>query len=100
MYDLSEIWLHHVTVEGIEETASAPASRPRRRRRASSVKCIAGERAAPPEDCGGPAEYEDFLRALAHPNHVRHAEMWEWSTGTFDPDQFVVADINRRLGAL
>jgi Plasmid pRiA4b ORF-3-like protein len=48
-------------------------------------RCIAGKRACPPEDCGGPWGYGDFLEAIQNPNHEQHEKMLEWSGGTFDP---------------
>ena len=51
-------------------------------------RCIAGRRACPPEDCGGPWGYADILEALADPAHERHTELTEWLGGEFDPDAF------------
>lgn len=100
-YDLADCWLHTISVERIEAEAPSQGGRSLRpRRKRNAVTCLDGARAAPPEDCGGPASYDDFLRALAHPNHVRHAEMSEWSRGIFDPEQFDAAFVNRRLAAL
>src|SRR5258708_25205913 len=31
-------------------------------------RCIAGERAGPPEDCGGPEAFKELLHSLKHPN--------------------------------
>jgi hypothetical protein len=44
VYDFGDNWKHLVTVEDIAAPASARHFMPR---------CIAGERACPPEDCGG-----------------------------------------------
>ena len=46
-----------------------------------------GERACPPEDCGGPWGYADYLAAIADPQHERHEELLEWR-GPFDPEAF------------
>jgi hypothetical protein len=40
----------------------------------------------PPEDCGGPYGYLEFLEAIADPKHERHAELTEWIGGAFDPN--------------
>jgi Plasmid pRiA4b ORF-3-like protein len=47
---------------------------------------LAGERAAPPEDCGGPHGYALIVKALANPT-PDNAELREW-VGSFDPARF------------
>ena len=59
--------------------------------------CIAGERACPPEDCGGLWGYEEFLEAIKDPNHEEHQEMLDWIGGSFDPDEFDLQEVNRAL---
>jgi hypothetical protein len=61
---------------------------------------VEGERAAPPEDCGGPEDYEDLLRALADPSHGEHRELRDWLPAEFDPDVMDGAGIRARLRAL
>ena len=36
--------------------------------------CIDGKRACPPEDCGGPWGYGDFVEAIQNPKHKQHKE--------------------------
>ena len=72
----------------------------RPRHRAGVITCLDGERAAPPEDCGGPAGYADLLAALTDKANPQHAETLDWVGGDFDPDRFSLADINRKLSAL
>ena len=43
-------------------------------------------RRCPPEDCGGPWGYAEFLEAIKDPKHERHAELIEWIGDDFDPD--------------
>jgi hypothetical protein len=62
-------------------------------------RCIAGERACPPEDCGGPWEYLEFLAALDNPDHGRHEDFRKWCGG-FDPAIFNLADVSRALDEL
>jgi len=71
-----------------------------RRCSTTAIECLDGARAAPPEDCGGPAGYADSLKAIADPEHEQHAELREWVGGDFDPERFEIADINRRLARL
>ncbi len=63
-------------------------------------RCVAGERACPPEDCGGVWGYEDLLEILADPKHEEHEERKEWAGGDFDPDAFDAAAVTRALRRL
>ena len=60
-------------------------------------RCIAGKRACPPEDCGGPWGYGDFLEAIRNPRHERHGELLEWVGGEFDPEAFDIEAVNEEL---
>ena len=76
-YDFGDGWRHDVLFEGcppIDLNAEYPL-------------CLEGERARPPEDCGGPWGYVDFLAAIADPDHEQHDEMRKWG-GPFDPEAF------------
>ena len=44
--------------------------------------------ACPPEDCGGPWGYPEFLEAIQNPKHKQHEELLEWVGGEFDPEEF------------
>jgi hypothetical protein len=85
LYDLGDSWTHDVVVEQI----SPPA--------APSPRCLAGERACPPEDCGGVPGYEDFLEAIRNPRHPEHKHLLVWAGGRFDPEAFDLATANRKL---
>lgn len=61
---------------------------------------VDGARASPPEDCGGPEEYAELLRALADPEHGEHRELREWLPARFDPAVMDGAGIRARLRAL
>jgi len=50
--------------------------------------CVGGERACPPEDCGGIWGYGALLEIINDPAHEEHEEMLEWLGGQFDPEQF------------
>ena len=78
MYDFGDNWRHIVALEGIlprQEGVTYP-------------RCIGGERACPPEDCGGSHGYEDFLDIIKDINHDEHDSMLEWVGGEFHPEQF------------
>lgn len=86
-YDFGDGWEHDVVVEKIvqaEPGRSYPVG-------------VAGERACPPEDCGGVWGYADFLEAIRDPKHEEHEETLEWVGGEFDPDAFNVDELNGRL---
>jgi hypothetical protein len=80
-YDFSDGWMHEILFEGV----------PPRDSRVKYPFCVEGERACPPEDCGGKWGYEDYLAAIADPEHEQHEEMLEWrrpfDPEAFDPDQ-------------
>lgn len=90
LYDFGDNWTHEILIEGIE----APEKELR------YPVCLAGERSCPPEDCGGPGGYADFLEAIRDPSHPEHDEMLTWAGGAFDPDAFNIAAVNRKLRLL
>jgi len=90
VYDLGDSWTHEVVVEQIEPPD--PEFR--------FPECLAGERACPPEDCGGPPGYEEFLEAIRDPRHPQHKDRLAWIGGRFDPEVFDLAAVNRRLRRL
>jgi hypothetical protein len=87
VYDFGDYWRHKVVVEKV-----LPAERGAR-----YPSCIGGRRACPPEDCGGPWGYLDFLEAIKDPAHEEHESMIEWVVGQFDPAGFDPADFQHRL---
>jgi hypothetical protein len=89
LYDFGDSWWHSVKVEQIVRL-DAPLD---------FARCIAGENACPPQDVGGVGGYEEFLEALADPNHPEHADLKEWIGRPFDPRAFDVDEVNARLNA-
>ena len=65
-YDFGDGWRHEVLFEGF------PPSDPK----AKYPLCVEGERACPPEDCGGPWGYADYLAAIADPNTNSTRKCW------------------------
>lgn len=86
-YDFGDGWEHAITVEKVL-AAEAGVAYPR---------CVGGKRACPPEDCGGPWGYKEFLKTVGDPGHPRHAELSEWIGGEFDPEAFDLAAVNAQL---
>jgi hypothetical protein len=58
------------------------------------VACTGGERAGPPEDCGGPEGYAALLEALSDPGHPEHDDLVAWVGEGFDPASFSLVEGN------
>lgn len=86
-YDFGDGWEHRIVLEA---TSKPVVDWP-------YPLCVAGERACPPEDIGGPPGYEEFLKAIADPKHDEHDAMLVWVGGAFDPDGFDINCVNREL---
>jgi pRiA4b ORF-3-like protein len=89
-YDFGDDWRHTVRVEK-ELAPDAGSAYPR---------CTGGARACPPEDCGGPWGYANFLAALKDPRHPEHAQFVSWIGGAFDPEDFNLTRVNKALAEL
>lgn len=87
VYDFGDNWGHEILVEKIESPEAG----------VRYPVCLAGERACPPEDCGGVWGYADLLEIIRAPHDERHEEMMEWLGGSFDPEHFDLEAINRDL---
>ena len=86
-YDMGDSWEHAIVLEKrlpVDPNLKYPA-------------CLGGERACPPEDCGGIPGFYDLLEAIQDPLHERHEEMLDWVGGEWDPDAFSIDDVNQRL---
>lgn len=88
-YDFGDGWEHQVIVEAVGDARGKEAV----------PRCLAGERACPPEDVGGVGGYEDFLAIHADESHPDHQEMAEWVGAGFDPEWIDIEDINAFLKA-
>lgn len=86
LYDFGDSWHHDLLLEAVI-MADVTLQYPR---------CVAGERRTPPEDVGGTPGYEDYLDALADPDHEKHENMLRWR-GPFDPQSFSADEVNSRL---
>jgi hypothetical protein len=92
-YDLGDAWRHQVLVEEVRVERGA----------AEGPSCLAGERACPPEDCGGVSGYYETLKILGDPSHDEYEDTKTWITsmtsGPFDPDAFDLEAVNAALKA-
>lgn len=86
-YDFGDNWIHQLIVEERfppEKGVKYPL-------------CLVGQRACPPEDCGGPWAYPDFVETISDPDHRLHEENLEWLDGEFDPERFDLEAVNGEL---
>ena len=74
-YDFGDSWEHRLTFTEVR-SGDPEMEYPR---------YIAGERAAPPEDCGGIPGFYAALEVLADHKHPDHADIVDWFDG-YDPD--------------
>jgi len=88
-YDFGDGWEHRVLLEAImipEEGVSYP-------------RCIGGERACPPEDCGGIPGYYELVEVLKDPKHPEYRGLVNWLKGhsgihyPYKPEKFDPRDV-------
>lgn len=89
-YDFGDGWEHEIKYE--KPLPAAPKGLP-------SI-CLAGERACPPEDCGGVPGFYHFLEALSDPKHLEHDDLLAWHGGGFDPESFDASGVDTALRRL
>jgi tRNA (cmo5U34)-methyltransferase len=87
LYDPADDWQHVVKLEKIVSPQAGT----------SYPLCLAGQRACPPEECGGIWEYTNLLEILKNPEHPEYREMLEQYGGDFDPEAFNVDRVNKAL---
>ncbi len=87
IYDFGDSWEHTIKINKIykpEEELLTPT-------------CIDGARNCPPEDCGSVPGYEDIVEAMKKPTSKRAKEFIEWLGEKYDPEEFDLKKINKRL---
>jgi hypothetical protein len=89
-YDFGDGWNHMIVVEDIREYDLQE----------HFPKCIGGERACPPEDCGGSHGYMRLLGIISNPDHEEYREMMRWLGRRFVPSSFRLDTVNRRLRSM
>ena len=89
LYDFGDCWEHRLTVSGIRLGEPGLAY----------PRFVAGERNAPPEDCGGIPGFYETLEAAADPTHDNHAEAKQW-LDDYDPDTLDELPIKYALGRI
>ena len=89
LYDFGDGWEHRLTVTKVRQ-GEAGTGYPR---------YVAGERNAPPEDCGGIPGFYEQLDILADPQHPDHEEVAEWFDD-YDPEALDELVIKIALGRI
>ena len=75
VYDFGDNWEHRIVVENIS-IAEADKEYP---------QLLGGERRCPPEDCGGPPGYFEFIENIFNKGSKR-TEALQWYGGPYNPD--------------
>ena len=86
-YDFGDGWEHEILLE--EKFSPETGVR--------YPICLKGEKACPPEDCGGIYGYYGLLEIIKDPNNPEYKEMLEWLGEDFDPGAFDIKSINDAL---
>jgi hypothetical protein len=86
-YDFGDSWIHELLIEDILEPTAG----------ARYPICLEGERACPPEDCGGQYGYSRLLGIIVNPDHEEYEETIEWLGDRFRPAAFSLREVNRYL---
>ncbi|MCD4679515.1 MAG: plasmid pRiA4b ORF-3 family protein [Bacteroidales bacterium] len=83
IYDYGDFWQHTVKLEGYmykEKGIKYPL-------------CIDGERACPPEDCGGIMGYNNVIETLSDPKNTDYEDMKNWAGENWNPERFNTNDV-------
>lgn len=88
-YDFGDNWEHSLIVSNVRPGDPGTAY----------PRFVAGERACPPEDCGGMPGFTEMLEAGADPKHPDHAQVSEWLDG-YDPDEIDIVPSQVALGRI
>lgn len=91
LYDFGDGWNHIITIEKILEKSGEQII----------PICLGGERACPPEDCGGVGGYEELMEIRKNKKHPKYNEMIKnWLGEKHDFEEFDVDEVNKRLKKL
>ncbi len=90
VYHFGENWQVDIKVEKVGERAKG----------VTYPFCLTGERAGPPEDCGGLEAFHDMLACLKEPASDLGREWREWLGPDYNPEFCDVAKINSALKKL
>jgi hypothetical protein len=90
LYDMGDGWSHLIQVEEVSERGAG-----------GTIRCLDGERACPPEDCGGIEGYAHLLHVLRSGRRSEEAdELRAWVGPDFQPERFDRRRVNEDLARL
>jgi Plasmid pRiA4b ORF-3-like protein len=90
IYDFGDGWEHTIKIEQLIDPEPGVLY----------PRLIAATGRCPPEDCGGPWGYAEFLDAIRDPAHERHVELKEWIGCDFDPDNVDIEELAPHVAML
>ena len=91
VYDFGDTWNHEIIVEKIIEKNIENLNK--------YPICLEGQRACPPEDCGGTGGYERIIEALKtkkDPWGEKIQDLKSW-LGNWNPENFNIEEVNKEL---
>lgn len=88
LYDFGDDWTHEIVLEAVSEIEVEPAEQ---------FRCLGGEGACPPEDCGGVPGYLELLEQFNDLDALGHDEAVDLLGETFDPEAFDCGRFNTRV---
>jgi hypothetical protein len=90
LYDFGDGWEHTVCIERVVDAVPGIIY----------PQLIEAVGRCPPEDVGGLPGYQEFLEAIADPDHEEHDRNVTWVGGHFDPLVVDFDRLNRAVAAL
>ncbi|MCU0359627.1 MAG: plasmid pRiA4b ORF-3 family protein [Bacteroidia bacterium] len=89
-YDFGDSWRHTITIEDFVPSVKGQ----------KLPLCLAGERACPPEDCGGIHGFENMIEILQDKSHPEYKEFKRWVGPKYNPETFDLEKTNKSLRSL
>jgi hypothetical protein len=90
VYDMGDYWEHSIIIERVMG----------RLPRVRYPQFLGGERRCPPEDCGGPFGYGEFLRKISSKQSRTRKAALDCYGGPYDPDDIDEPNIITALGRI
>jgi len=90
IYDFGDDWDHSIRIERVNKAIQG----------VTYPRLMKATGACPPEDVGGAWGYEEFLEAIADPDHEQHEDRVRWSGGDFDAEDAGIDSIIERFERL
>lgn len=93
-YDFGDEWNHTITLEAVE-----PADDTGDGIDLPAAVCLAGRRAGPLEDSGGPGAYQELVEARQQDPTLSQLEEYrrDWVPTDWDPEEFDLGTVNQAL---